>query len=481
MSESRATLLINNILCLVTMDRAQPVIDGGWVLIEGNRIAALGGRNDEPPPAERTLNATGHVVLPGLINTHHHLFQTLLRAVPCIQDAGLFAWLEKLYLMMGELTDEMLYSSCLVGMAELMLSGCTTAQDHFYLGVNDTSFDTEISAARRLGLRFHLSRGSFSVGQSQGGLPPDDTVEDEDAILADCERLIRTYHDREHGAMVRIDLAPCSPFSVSERLMRESAEMARRYGVGLHTHLCETLDEETYCLEHFGRRPVQLAEDLGWVGPDVWYAHAIHLNPSEIEMLARTGTGIAHCPSSNMRLGSGIAPVCELLAAGGTVGLAVDGSASNDSSHLLAEARMAMLLQRVKHGAQAMPASQALELATLQGAKVLRRDDVGSLRPGMAADLVGFDARQLSFAGAVHDPAAALVFCQPGPASFSIINGAVAVEDGRIPGLDLPGLAARHNALSAELLARTEARYGHTFTARNWRWITPARPVHPYA
>ncbi len=472
MNEPGFTTLIKNCTCLLSMDRARPVLDGGWVLVRDHRIAQVGDAAEPPPSADTVIDAGGHVVLPGLVNTHHHLFQTLLRVVPSVQDAELFSWLKDLYLFMGSLTDEMLYYSCLVGLAELMLSGCTTAQDHFYLSVNDTSFDTEIQAARAAGIRFHLSRGSFSVGQSLGGLPPDDTVEDEDAILADCQRLVESYHDPQPGAMLRIELAPCSPFSVSERLMQESAVMARHYRVGLHTHLCETSDEESFCLEHYGRRPVQLAQDLGWTGPDVWYAHAVHMNSDEVGLLARTGTGVAHCPSSNMRLGSGIAPICEMLGKGVPVGLGVDGSASNDSSHLLAEARMAMLLQRVKHGARAMTASQALELATLGGARVLQRSDIGALRPGMAADIAGFDLRQLGYAGSVHDPAAALVFCNPGAASFLMINGRMVVEHGEIAGLDLPHVIARHNQLAQELMARTEARFGHRLATRVWRWTS---------
>ncbi len=470
-SENISSLLIKNIDWLITMDEERRVIGDGWLLIRDNTVAALGDAGETVPTAEEVLDASGHIVLPGLINTHHHLFQTLLRAVPTIQDAELFPWLKELYLLMGSLTDEMVYVSSLVGLAELILSGCTTTEDHFYLSVNDTSFDTEITAARRLGIRFHLSRGSFSVGQSQGGLPPDDIVEDEDDVLADCQRLVETYHDPEPGAMVRIELAPCSPFSVSPRLMRESAEMARRYGVGLHTHLAETRDEEAYCLERYGQRPVQYAADLGWIGSGVWYAHGVHLNAEEIALLARTGTAVAHCPSSNMRLGSGIAPVREMLAQGVTVGLGVDGSASNDASHMLAEVRMAMLLQRVKHGAAAMSATQALEMATLQGARLLRRDDVGALRPGMSADFVGFDLHQLSYAGALHDPVAALVFCAPTQVSFSVINGRLVVRDGQLLTADLPALIAHQNHLAAEMVARTEERFGRRFSGRVWRRI----------
>jgi 8-oxoguanine deaminase len=465
------SLLVEHINYLVTMDADRRVLRDAWLLVQGNTLAALGEASQPPPTAETVIDARGHLVMPGLINTHHHFFQTLLRAVPSFQDAGLFPWLKEIYLLMGSLTDEMVDASSRVALAELLLSGCTTAQDHFYLCVNDSSFDTEIKAAQELGVRFHLSRGSFSIGQSQGGLPPDEIVEDEDAILSDCERLVRTYHDPRPGAMVRVDLAPCSPFSVSERLLRESAQMARRLGVGLHTHLAETKDEEEYCVEHFGRRPVQWMADLDWVGSDVWYAHAVHLNADEIGLMSRSGTGVAHCPSSNMRLGSGIAPVREMLGEGVKVGLGVDGSASNDSSHLLAEARMALLLQRAKHGAQALTATQALEMATLEGARVLGRDDIGALKVGMAADFVGFDLNQLALAGAMHDPVAALVFCTPSQVSFSVIDGRVVVQDGQILGLDLPALIARHNRLAGEMVARTEARYGHDFSNRVWRRI----------
>lgn len=469
MTQSVSSLLVKNIDCLVTMDDERRVLTGAWLLAQGNTIAALGNSSQPLPPADTVIDASGHIVLPGLINTHHHLFQTLLRVVPSFQNAGLFPWLKELYLPMGSLTDEMHRAACQVGLAELLLSGCTTAQDHHYLLVNDTSFDAEIEVARELGIRFHLSRGSFSIGQSKGGLPPDEIVEDEEAILADCERLVKKYHDAGYCGMIRVELAPCSPFSVSERLMKASADLARRLGVELHTHLTETKDEETYCVEHYGRRPVQWMADLGWVGQDVWFAHAIHVNAAEIELMSRTGTGVAHCPSSNMRLGSGVAPVKEYLASGVKVGLGVDGSSSNDSSHMLAEARMAMLLQRATRGADALTATQALEMATLEGAKVLGRDDIGALKPGMAADFVGFHLNQLAFAGALHDPAAALVFCTPSQVSFSVVNGQVIVRDGQIPGLDLPALIARHNRLAAEIVSRTEKKYGHDFTTKVWR------------
>ncbi|HID86649.1 MAG TPA: 8-oxoguanine deaminase, partial [Anaerolineae bacterium] len=382
------------------------------------------------------------------------LYQTLTRAVPAAQDADLFSWLVTLYPVWAELTGEAVYVSALVGLAELMLSGCTTASDHLYIFPNDVRLDDEIRAAQELGIRFHPTRGSMSLGESSGGLPPDRVVEDEEAILADCQRVIEEYHDPEPYAMCRIALAPCSPFSVTPDLMRETRKLAEAYGVRLHTHLAETLDEERFCLERFGRRPVEYAADLGWVGDDVWHAHCVHLNGGEVDLLARTGTGVAHCPSSNMRLGSGIAPIASMLAARVPVGLGVDGSASNDSSHLLAEARQALLLQRVGHGPGALTAQQVLEMATLGGAWALGRDDIGSLAPGKAADFIAFDLNRLDYAGALHDPLAALVFCTPQRVALSVINGKVVVEDGELRAVDLGPVIERHNRISRQMLER---------------------------
>jgi cytosine/adenosine deaminase-related metal-dependent hydrolase len=339
-------------------------------------------------------------------------------------------------------------------MAELMLSGCTTSSDHTYIWPNGARLDDQIQAAAELGFRFHAARGSMSVGQSKGGLPPDRVVEDESAILRDSRRVIEQYHDPKPGAMLRVVLAPCSPFSVSLDLMRESLALARSYGVHSHTHLAETLDEERYCLETFGRRPVELIEDLGWVGPDVWHAHVVHPSADEAARLGHSCTGVAHCPSSNMRLASGVMPLRALVGAGARVGLGVDGSASNDSSHMLGEARQAMLLQRVLGGPGAMGAREALGLATRGGAAVLGRDDIGQLAPGMCADLIGYRLDSLGLAGgAVHDPLAALAFCQPPGVSLSIINGAIRVRDGELLGVDVGALAARHNQIARALVA----------------------------
>lgn len=469
MADATESLLVTDIDVLVTMDEDRRVLRNGWLLLRDNVVDALGSGDDPPPEATRTLDARGHIVIPGLINTHHHFFQTLLRAVPSFQDLSLWYWLIELYRPMGSLTNEMNDVSTRLALAELILSGCTTAQDHSYLCVNDMAFETQIQAAEEMGVRFHLSRGSITVGQSGGSIAEDDVVEDEGDVLANCEYLVKRFHDPSPGAMTRIDLAPVSLFSVSPRLLQESAEMGRRLGVALHTHCYESQEEEDYCLDVYGSRPVKFAADNGWTGPDVWYAHAVRHNIEEVAFMGETGTGVAHCPSSNMRLSSGIAPVKEYLEHGVRVGLGCDGSASNDSSHLLAEARMAMLLQRVEHGADALSATQALELATLGGARVLMRDDIGVLAPGMAADFVGYDLNQLSFGGGLHDPVAALVFCQPSQVDFSVINGKVVVADGVIIGLDLPELVAEHNRLAKEIIDITEARYGHDMSTRVWR------------
>jgi cytosine/adenosine deaminase-related metal-dependent hydrolase len=387
-----------------------------------------------------------------LVNTHHHLYQTLTRAVPAAQDATLFQWLKTLYPIWAGLTSEAVYTSALVGLAELMLSGCTTASDHLYIYPNDCRIDDEIRAAQEIGIRFHASRGSMSLGESKGGLPPDSVVEDEADILKDTQRAIETYHDAEPYAMTRIVVAPCSPFSVTPDLMREAAALARSAGVHLHTHLAETLDEEEFCLSEFGHRPVPYAEELTWVGDDVWYAHGVHINEPEIGLLARTGTGVCHCPSSNMRLASGIAPVRAYLDSGVRVGLGVDGSASNDSSHLLAEARMALLLQRVSGNPAGLSAEEALWLATVGGAQVLGREDIGQLAPGKAADIIGLRLKRLDYAGALHDPLAALVFCAPQVVDLSIINGRVVVEEGRLLTVDLGPVIERHNRIARKLV-----------------------------
>jgi len=445
-----ATLLLKNADLLVTMDGTRRRIANGGLFVRDNVIEQVGPTAELPASADRVIDARGMVVLPGLVNTHHHLYQTLTRCLA--QDDGLFGWLRTLYPIWARMNAEAVYVSAKVGLAELLLSGCTTSSDHLYLYPNGSRIDDEIRAAQEIGIRFHATRGSMSLGESKGGLPPDSVVEEEEAILRDCQRAIETFHQAERYGMVRVALAPCSPFSVTPDLMRESAAMARSYGVRLHTHLAETLDEEQFCLETFGHRPVAYVESLGWTGDDVWHAHCVHMSDAEIALFARTGTGVAHCPSSNMRLASGIAPVVAWRQNGVRVGLGVDGSASNDSSHMLAEARQAMLLQRVKGDATVMSAEQALELATLGGASVLGRDDIGALAPGMAADFIGYRLERLDFAGALHDPLASLVFCTPVNVDLAVVNGRLRVQEAQIVDIELPPLVARHNAISRAMI-----------------------------
>ena len=458
-----ATLLIHRADCVATLDGARRELRDGSVLVRGNRIAAVGPASELPDSADRVIDARGHLVVPGLVNTHHHMYQSLTRAIPGVQDAELFTWLQGLYPIWAGLTPDMLRVSTQVAMAELLLSGCTTTSDHLYLFPNGCRLEDCLEGARLAGMRFTATRGAMSVGRSAGGLPPDELVEGEDAILEDMARLVARHHDVRPGSMVQIALAPCSPFSVSRDLMREAAGLARREGVRLHTHLAENDHDLAYSRERFGCTPAEYAEDLGWVGPDVWHAHCVKLDPAGISRFAATGTGVAHCPCSNMRLASGIAPVRAMLDAGVPVGLGVDGSASNDGAHLVGEARTAMLLQRVgvalepfgcDRGPAALTARQALELATRGGAQVLGRPDIGHLAPGMCADLALFDLRTVGFAGAaVHDPVAALMLAAPAPAAWTIVDGQVRVEAGRLVAFDLEPVVRQHNALARELVA----------------------------
>jgi cytosine/adenosine deaminase-related metal-dependent hydrolase len=452
-----ATLLLRHATWLVTMDEARREIGDGAVFVRDGVIEAVGPTASLPATADEVLDARGHVVMPGLVNTHHHFYQTLTRVVPAAQDAELFGWLKTLYPIWARLTPEMVHVSTQTAMAELLLSGCTTSSDHLYLYPNGCRLDDSIEAAAEIGMRFHAARGAMSVGESKGGLPPDAVVEDEAAILADTQRLIGRWHDPARFARTRIVVAPCSPFSVSRELMRDAAVLARETGVSLHTHLAENDNDIAYTREKFNCTPAEYAEQLGWVGPDVWHAHCVKLDAAGIELFARTGTGVAHCPGSNMRLASGIAPIRAMRDAGVPVGLAVDGSASNDSGHLLGEARLGLLLQRVAHGPvdgpKAMTAREVLEIATRGGARVLGRDDIGVLAPGMAADLVGVPLDDVGVAGAQHDPVAALFFCHVPRVRFSVVAGRVVVKDGELATLDLPRLIERHNRLARELVA----------------------------
>lgn len=450
-----STLLIRHARLLVTMDAGRREIADGAVFARDGAIEAVGPTADLPDAADDVIDARDQVVIPGLVNTHHHMYQTLTRAL--VQDNELFGWLQGLYPIWANLTPEMVRVSTQTAMAELLLSGCTTTSDHLYIYPNGVRLDDSIEGAQQVGMRFHAARGSMSVGQSKGGLPPDRVVEDEAAILKETQRLIERWHNPGRFAMQRIVVAPCSPFSVSRELMRDSALLAREHKVSLHTHLAENDNDIAYTREKFGCTPAEYAESLGWVGSDVWCAHCVKLDVAGIGLFARSGTGVAHCPCSNMRLASGIAPIRAMRDAGVSVGLGVDGAASNDAGHMLGEARMAMLLQRVQHGPAAMGARETLEIATLGGAKVLNRDDIGALAPGMAADIVTIPLNEIGLAGALHDPLAALLFCQVPRVQHSIVNGRVVVRDGRLTTIDLPALVERHNALARELVeaART--------------------------
>lgn len=452
-----STLLVQNIHTLVTMDVDRQEIRNAALYIRDNIIEQVGATEELPQTADEVLDLRDRsIVLPGLVNTHHHFYQTLTRVIPAAQNCDLFNWLQALYPIWANLTPESIYVSAQIAAAELMLSGCTTASDHLYIFPNGSTLDDEIRAMQAIGLRFHASRGSMSVGQSQGGLPPDSVVEKEADILKDSQRLIEQYHDNDRHSMLRITLAPCSPFSVTQDLMRESAALARSYpGIRLHTHLAENKSDIEYSLATFGMMPDDYAESVGWLGSDVWHAHCVQLNDRAIQRFGKTGTGVAHCPCSNMRLASGMAPIRKMLDHRVPVGLGVDGSASNDTSNLLNEARTAFLMARVRElDAAAMTAREALELATLGGAKVLGRNDIGSLAPGMSADFIAIDLDRLEFAGALHDPIAALIFCQVNTVDYSFINGRKVVDQGRLTTIELETLVEKQNRLAQQLVDR---------------------------
>jgi len=464
------TLLAKNADVLVTMDGQRRELKGAGLFARDGVIEQVGTSSELPETADKVLDLKGHILLPGLVNCHHHLDQVLTRNLPAGQNTNLFPWLKAHYRVWAGRTPEDTRTAVLIGCAELALSGCTTVFDHAYVFQNGCKVDDQIAAAAELGIRFVVSRGSMSLGQSKGGLPPDDCVEDEDAILKDSVRVIERYHDPKPGSMLQIALAPCSPFSVTADLMRESAKLARHYGVGLHTHLCETFDEERYTLENKGLRPVAYMESLDWVGPDVWYAHAVHVNDDEVRLFAKKGAGVCHCPSSNMRLASGIAPVKKYRDAGVRTGLGVDGSASNDGSNLLVEVREAMLLARLKIGllppegpqtvlstsdplraSEWMTARDALEIGTIGGAAVLNRTDIGSLEPGKCADFFTLDLNQIAYAGGLSDPVAAVVFCAPTRARHTVVGGRMIVEDGEIVTLEMGPVVTEHNRNAARL------------------------------
>lgn len=444
------TLLVKDAAVVATLDPGLGDIEDAGIFCRDGVIEQVGPSDTLPSSADEVLTLRDHVVIPGLVNTHHHLFQNLTRAVPAAQDATLFNWLKVLMPIWSRIGPEEVYVSALVGLAEMALTGCTTSSDHLYMYPNGSRLDDEIRAAQELGIRFHAARGALSIGESKGGLPPDSIVEDEPFILRDTQRVIEQYHDASRGSMLRVVVAPCSPFTVSQGLMKDSAVLARHYKVGMHTHTAENDEDIAYAQAKFGVRPGAYSEAVGWTGPDVWHAHCVKLDANEISLFGRTGTGVAHCPSSNMRLASGIAPVRRMLDAGVPVGLGVDGSASNDSGHLLGEARNAMLVQRLIEGPAGLKAREAVEIATKGGARVLGRDDIGVLKPGMAADFAAFRLDTIDMSGQ-WDPVAALVLCGPQKASATVVDGRVLVRDGQLTTIDLPVVLERHRALSRKL------------------------------
>ncbi|WP_439106928.1 8-oxoguanine deaminase [Congregibacter sp.] len=447
-----ATLLMRHADVLVCMDDARREIPDGGLFARDGVIEAVGPSGSLPDTADRIIDLQGHVLMPGMVNTHHHLYQNLTRLMPDAQNAPLFGWLQALYPVWERLTPEAFRVSAIIGLSELLLSGCTTSSDHQYIFPNGSCLDDSIAAAAETGIRFHALRGSMSVGQSAGGLPPDSLVESEDSILADSERLIARHHDATAKSRIQVALAPCSPFSVSRELMRNSADMARKHGVRLHTHLAENVEDVAYSRERFNMTPGEYAEELGWLGDDVWHAHCVQLDEHDIQRFASTGTSVAHCPCSNMRLASGIAPVMPMLHAGVTVGLGVDGSSSNDSGHFLAEARQAMLLQRLREGADGCAVRDMLAVATRGGAKALGREgDIGQLSVGFQADCAAFAVNDLWHAGAVHDPVASLLLCYSGLASYTVVGGDVLVEQGMLSGVELAPLLEAHSRMAVRL------------------------------
>jgi 8-oxoguanine deaminase len=442
---------IKNPLAIFT---ANDLDASGGLVIEGGRIAEVLGAGQQPAaPCQQVFDAREHVVLPGLINTHHHFYQTLTRAWAPVVNQPLFPWLKTLYPVWARLTPEKLALASKVALAELLLSGCSTAADHHYLfpGGLENAIDVQVEAVRELGMRAMLSRGSMSLGEDDGGLPPQQTVQQGEVILADSQRLIGQYHQRGDGAQIQIALAPCSPFSVTREIMRASAELADELDVRLHTHLAETLDEEDYCLRQFGLRTVDYLDSVGWLGPRTWLAHGIHFNPEEIARLGAAGTGVCHCPCSNMRLASGICPVHDLEAAGVPVGLGVDGSASNDASNMILEARQALYIQRLRYGAEQITPHRVLGWASKGSARLLGRDDIGELAVDKQADLALFKLDELRFSGS-HDPLSALLLCGANRADRMMIGGTWRVIDGQIEGLDVAQLIADHRQAAKQLI-----------------------------
>lgn len=448
--------LISEIAFLLTEDSKQRELQDAYVLIDDNVITAVGtGTPTLDRPADRIVSGKHMLMMPGFVNTHHHLYQSLFRNVPQVEHAKLFDWLTFLYEHWKYIDEEAVYTSAQTGICEMIKTGVTTTSDHLYLYPygNNALIDTEITAAQDIGVRFHPTRGSMSLSKKDGGLPPDSVVQTDDDILRESERVIRRYHDRQRYAMVRIALAPCSPFSVTTELMKQTAELAQKEDVLIHTHLAETQDEEAFCVEKFGLRPVDYMEKVGWLTPRSWFAHIVWVSPADIQKLAQQHCGMAHCPASNMRLGSGIAPVAIMKKTAMNIGIGVDGSASNDTNSFIAEVRLAMLLQRVRYGADALSAREALAIGTMGGARVLHMDsDIGSIEPGKAADLIMWNLDTLEFAGGLHDPFTAPVLCDAKQVDFSMINGKILIEHGQFTSIDIPALIRKQNAIAARLM-----------------------------
>ncbi len=448
------TLLIKNADLIVTMDEDLSEIKNGDIYIEGHEIKDIG--TNLAYKVDKTINASGMVVYPGFINTHHHFYQTLTRNIPKVQDVKLFDWLVNLYEIWREITPEAIYYSAIVAISELLLTGCTTSSDHLYLfpeKINENLIDYEIKAAKEMGIRFIPTRGSMSRGTSDGGLPPDDLVQKEDKILKNSEQLIQKYHNPDKFSMLKIALAPCSPFSVTSELMKQTAQLAKKYNVRCHTHIAETEDENQYCLKEYGKRPLAYMEEVEWLGENFWYAHCVHLNDNEIKLMAQTKTGVSHCPVSNLRLGSGIAPISKMLENGVPVSLGVDGSASNDSSNYLFEMKTAMLIHRIKSGVDSMPARQVLKMATNGGAEILGWKEIGSLEKCKAADIAIFNLNKIGYAGALHDRATAILFAGDSQiAEYTIVNGEIIVEKGQIKKINTNEIIQKANSIAKEMV-----------------------------
>jgi len=459
------SILVKNIHTLVTMNNGLGIKNNVDILIKENKISKIGKNIDVDPKENiKIIDATDKVVYPGFINTHHHFYQSLTRNIPAIQSVELFDWLMSLYEIWRELDEDFVKTSTQIATGELLLSGCTTSSDHYYVFPRKASnrlIDLEIDTVAEMGMRFYPNRGSMSCGKSQGGLPPDDVVQTPDEILEDCDRVISKYHDPDPFSMCRVILAPCSPFSVTTDLLEETAKYARQKKVLLHTHLCETKDEESYCLDKHGKRPLAYMENCGWVGDDVYYAHGIFFNDDEIKRLAETGTGVSHCPSSNCRLGSGVARVPDLLNAGVKVGLSVDGSASNDSGNYVKEMQLALLIHRVTSGVSKMTHDDVLKISTLGGAALLKTPEIGCLKEGMAADMAIFNLKRLEFAGAMSDPSAAMIFCGGGiRTDYTIVNGKVVVDNGILVNADEEKLFYQSQEVTRRIIEAASKKTG---------------------